>query len=63
VIDGSLQDTTSMSMGCDFDQVGSNGIVDELVVFRYKLVQALLDDLQDKQMRFGQRRVNLRGYR
>jgi len=48
VIDGSLQDTTSVSVGCDFDQVGCDGIVDELVVFRYKLVQALLDDLQSE---------------
>jgi len=39
-----------MSMGCDFDQVGSNGIVDELVVFRYKLVQAFLDNLQSELM-------------
>jgi hypothetical protein len=52
-----------VSVGCNFDKVGCDGIVDELVVFRYKLVQALLDDLQDEQMCFSQRRVNLRGYR
>jgi hypothetical protein len=45
-----------VSVGCDFDKVGSDSIVDELVVFRYKLVQALLDDLQSEQMRFSQRR-------
>ena len=48
MIDGSLQNPTSVSVSCDFDKVGSDGIVDELVVFRYKLVQAFLDDLQSK---------------
>jgi hypothetical protein len=43
-----------VSVGCNFDKVGCDGVVNELVVFRYKLVQALLDDLQDKQMRFSQ---------
>jgi len=37
-----------VSVSCDFDQIGCDGIVDELVVFRYKLVQAFLDDLQSK---------------
>ena len=45
VIDGSLEDATSVSMGCDFDQVGCDGIVDELIVFGYELVQAFLDNL------------------
>ena len=46
MVNGSLEDATSVSVGSDFDQVGSDGVVDELVVFRYKLVQALLDDLR-----------------
>jgi hypothetical protein len=45
-----------IAVGHNFDKVGCDGIVDELVVFRYKLVQALLDDLQSEQMRFSQRR-------
>lgn len=34
-----------MSVSCDFDQVGCDGIVDELIVFGYELVQAFLDNL------------------
>lgn len=41
-----------MSMSSDFDQIGSNGIVDELIVFRYELVQALLNDLGDVSLSF-----------
>ena len=46
MIDGSLKDATSVSVGGDLDQVGSDGIVDELVVLGYELVQALLDHLE-----------------
>lgn len=46
MIDGSLEDATSVSVGGDLDQVGSDGIVDELVVLGYELVQALLDHLE-----------------
>ena len=34
-----------MSMRSDFDEVGSNGIVDELIVLRDELVKAFLDHL------------------
>lgn len=45
MIDGPLEDATPVSMGSDFDEVGSDGIVDELVVLGYKLVEAFLNDL------------------
>lgn len=45
MVDGSLEDATSVSMSSDLDQVGGDGIVDELVVLGHKLVQALLDNL------------------
>ncbi len=45
MVDRSLEDTTSVSMRSNFDEVGSDGVVDELVVFRDELVQAFLDDL------------------
>ena len=45
VIDRSLEDATSVSVGCDFNEVGCDGIVDELVIFGYELVQAFLDNL------------------
>ena len=45
VIDRSLEDATSVSVSCDFDKVGCDGIVDELIVFGYELVQAFLDNL------------------
>lgn len=45
VVDASLQDTTSVSVGSDFDTVGRDGIVDELVVLGDQPVQALLNDV------------------
>jgi hypothetical protein len=45
VIDTSLKDATSVTVSRDLDAVGSDGVVDELVVFRRKVVQALLDDV------------------
>jgi hypothetical protein len=38
VIDGSLENTTSVSVSGDFNQVGSDSIVDKLVVFGNELV-------------------------
>jgi outer membrane receptor protein involved in Fe transport len=46
VVDGSLKNAASVSVGRDFDEVGGNSVVDELVVLRDELVQALLDDLR-----------------
>ena len=45
MVDGSLENTTSVSMSSNFDEIGSYGVVDELVVFRDELVEAFLDDL------------------
>ena len=45
VIDGALQDAAAVSVGSDFDEIGSDGVVDELVVFGDELVEALLDHL------------------
>ena len=45
VVDGSLEDTTSVPVRGDLDQVGSDGVVDELVVVGNELVQAFLNDL------------------
>jgi hypothetical protein len=47
MIDGSLQDTASVSMRGDFDEVGSDRVVDELVVVRNELVETLLNDLHE----------------
>ena len=49
MINRSLKDTTSVSVSGDFDQVGGDCIVDELIVFWDELVQAFLDDLKGKQ--------------
>jgi hypothetical protein len=40
-----LENTTSVSVSCDFDEIGRDSIVDELIVLWYELVQAFLDDL------------------
>lgn len=45
MVDTALKNTTSMSVCGDFNQVGSNCVIDELVVFRYKFVQAFLNNL------------------
>lgn len=45
VVDRALQHAASVSVSGHFDEVGSDGIVDELVVLGDKLVQALLNDL------------------
>jgi hypothetical protein len=38
-----------MTMSRDLDKVGSDGIVDELIVLGHQLVQALLDNLPEYQ--------------
>ena len=38
-----------MSVRRDFDEVGSDGIVDELVVFGNEFVEAFLDHLLERQ--------------
>ena len=45
MVDGPLEDTTSVPVRGDLDQVGSDGVVDELVVVGNELVQAFLNDL------------------
>ena len=45
MVDRSLKDTTTVSMSSDFNEIGSNGIVDKLVVFRNELVQTFLNNL------------------
>lgn len=45
VVDASLKDATSMTMSRNFDTVSSDGVVDELVVFWRKVVEALLNDV------------------
>lgn len=45
VVDRSLEDTASVPVRGDFDKVGSDGIVDELVVVGNELVKAFLNDL------------------
>jgi hypothetical protein len=45
MIDGSLQDTTSVPVSRNLDQVGSDSIVNELIVVGNELVQAFLNDL------------------
>lgn len=45
MVDTPLQNTTPMSVSRNFDKVGSNGVVDELVIFRYELVEAFLNHL------------------
>lgn len=45
VVDGALEDTAAVTVGSDFDEVGSDGIVDELVVLGDELVEAILNDL------------------
>jgi hypothetical protein len=49
MINGTLKDTTPMTMSRDLDKVGSDGIVDELIVLGHQLVQALLDNLPEYQ--------------
>ena len=34
-----------MTVSSDLDEIGSDGVVDELIVFGYELVEAFLDDL------------------
>lgn len=45
VIDGALQHATAVSVSSNLDEIGSDGVVDELVVFGDELVEALLDYL------------------
>jgi hypothetical protein len=45
VIDRSLENTASVSVSCDFDKVGGNSVVDELVVLGHELVETFLDYL------------------
>lgn len=45
MVDRALKDTATVSMSRDLDEIGGNRVIDELIVFRDQLVQALLDDL------------------
>jgi hypothetical protein len=45
VIDTALEDATSVTVSSDFNAVGSDRVVDELVVFRREVVEALLNDV------------------
>ena len=46
MVDGALEDAAAVSVGGHLDQVRRDGVVDELVVFGHKLVQAFLNDLE-----------------
>jgi hypothetical protein len=48
VVDRSLKHAAAVSVGCDFDQVGGDRVVDELVVLGNQFVQTFLDDLESK---------------
>ena len=50
MVDGSLENATAVSVSGDFDQVGGDSIVDELVVLGHEFVQALLDHLDTVSM-------------
>lgn len=45
VVDTTLEDATSVTVGSDFDTVGRDRVEDELVVFRREVVEALLNDM------------------
>lgn len=45
MVNAPLQHTTSVSMSGNLNAVGSNGVVNELVVFGRQLVQTFLDDV------------------
>lgn len=45
MVDTPLQHTAPVAMGSDLDAVGSHSVVDELIVFWFKRVEALLDDV------------------
>lgn len=45
MVDRSLQDTASVSVSGNFDQVGSDGVVDELVVVWDELVETFLNNM------------------
>lgn len=45
MVDASLKNTASMSVGSHFNAVSCDSIVDKLVILRRELVQALLDDV------------------
>lgn len=45
MIDRTLEDTTSVTVSSDFDEISSDSIVDELVVFRNEFVETFLNDL------------------
>jgi hypothetical protein len=45
VVNRALKHTAPMTVSSNFNEVGSDGIVDELVVLGNELVQALLDNL------------------
>ena len=45
VVNASLKDAASVSVGRDLDAMSSDGVVDELVVLGDETVEALLDDV------------------
>ena len=45
MVDASLEDAAAMAVGGDLDAVGTDSVVDELVILRGKAVEALLDDV------------------
>ena len=50
MVNRSLQDTAAMAVGRNLDEIGGNSIVDELIIFWYKLIQTFLDDLGERQL-------------
>jgi hypothetical protein len=45
VVHATLKNTAAVAVSGNLDAVGGDGVVDELVVFRSQLVEALLDDV------------------
>lgn len=45
MIDTTLENATTMSMSGYFDTMSSDSIVDELIVFWWKVIQAFLNDV------------------
>jgi hypothetical protein len=50
MVDRALDDAASVTMSGDFDAVGADGIIDELIVFRRQLVKTLLHNVVSVQV-------------
>jgi hypothetical protein len=50
MVDRSLDDAAAMTVSGDFDTVGTDGVVNELVVFRGQMVETFLDDVVSVQV-------------